>query len=228
MKTYDIFLMDADDTLYDYDMAENFALEKTFADFGIPYDDSIRQVYRGINTELWKRFETGDITKDVLLTTRFSRLFDVIGAKANPSDFNTKYLNALGEGSFLLDGAVEICKYLTDNQKQIYIVTNGTAITQRMRIENSTIKDFIQKFFISEEIGSQKPQKVFFDHVLSNIVYSSKDRIIIIGDSLSSDIAGGNNAGIDTCWFNKNKAVNTTGIRPTYEISELNEIKRFI
>jgi YjjG family noncanonical pyrimidine nucleotidase len=228
MKKYDTFLFDADGTLFDYDMAEDNALKIMFDYCGFEYSQSIRQIYREKNFQVWASYEKGEITKEELQTLRFSRLFNDIGVHYDEKNFNERYLIELGKGSFLIDGALQICKEITSRNKNIFIVTNGILTTQKLRIEHSLIKEYISDFFVSEFVGFQKPHALYFDYVFSHIPQVNKDRILIIGDSLTADIAGGNNAGIDSCWFNKSGETNNTDITPTYEINSLSELNKFI
>jgi YjjG family noncanonical pyrimidine nucleotidase len=228
MNKYDVFLFDADGTLYDYDKAEGNALKIMFNYCEFDYSENVRSKYREINSQVWRSYEKGEILKAELQTLRFSRLFNDIGVYYDVKTFNEKYLNELGKGAFLIDGALEICQKINSLNKSIYIVTNGILATQKARIQHSQIKDYITDFFVSEFIGFQKPQKQYFDYVFSHIPQVEKDRVLIIGDSLSADIAGGINAGIDSCWFNKSGDINTTEIRPTYEISKLNELNKLL
>lgn len=228
MKKYDIFLFDADGTLFDYDMAEANALKIMFDNCCFDYTESIRQKYREINSQVWDSFEKGEISKEELQTSRFIRLFDYIGVHYDAKNFNEKYLYELGRGAFLIDGALEICEHIVSNSKKIYIVTNGILATQTSRIKHSLIKDYISDFFVSELIGYQKPHILYFEYIFSHIPKVGKEKVIIIGDSLSADIQGGCNAGIDNCWFNAAKKENNTDIIPTYEIHKLSEIQKFI
>jgi 2-haloacid dehalogenase len=228
MNKYDVFLFDADGTLFDYDKAEENALKIMFGYCKFDYSENIRLKYRKINSQVWESYEKGEISKTELQTLRFLRLFNDLGIDYDAKTFNEKYLNELGKGSFLIDGALEICKKITSYDKNIYIVTNGMLTTQKARIEHSQIKEYISDFFVSEFIGFQKPQTQYFDYIFSHIPQIEKDRFLIIGDSLSADIAGGNNAGIDSCWFNKSGNKNSTNIMPTYEIRKLNELEKYI
>jgi len=228
MKKYEIFLFDADDTLYDYKMAEANALRVMFENSRIAYTEDLRSAYREINSQEWAKYEKGEITKNALQIARFRRLFENIGVNFDAADFNAKYLYELGKGSFLIDGALEICRYITSAGKKIYIVTNGILATQKSRIANSLIKDYISDFFVSEFVGFQKPAAAYFEYVFSHIPQVGRDKILIIGDSLSADMAGGCNAGIDSCWFNPGFIENMTDIRPTYEIRKLEELKEFV
>jgi YjjG family noncanonical pyrimidine nucleotidase len=228
MKKYDIFLFDADGTLFDYDKAEENALKTTFANCGFKYSENIRSKYREINSRAWKSYERNEITKEQLQTLRFANLFNETGICYDAKDFNGKYLHELGRGSFLIDGALEICEEIASNNKLIYVVTNGILATQKSRIENSIISKYISDFFVSEFVGFQKPHISYFNYIFEHIPKAGKEKIMIIGDSLSADIAGGNNAGIDSCWFNKSGVLNDTDIKPAYEISSLYELRNFI
>jgi len=227
LKTYDVFLFDADGTLFDYDKAEEHALKAMFDRCGFVYSENIRQVYRDINEKAWKDYENGIVTKTELQSVRFERLFDAMGVRRDAMEFNLQYLYELGKGSYLIDGAYEICSEIVSKGKKIYIVTNGIITTQESRIKHSLIKDYVTDFFVSEFVGYQKPQIEYFDYVFSHIQKVEKDKILIIGDSLSADIAGGNNAGIDSCWYNASGAANNTEIIPTYEIKSLYDVRMF-
>jgi 2-haloacid dehalogenase len=228
MKKYDIFLFDADGTLFDYDMAEANALKIMFEYYGFNYSESIRLKYKEINSQVWKSYEKGEITKTELKTLRFAHLFKDIGVYYDVDNFNEIFLNELGKGSFLIEGALEICKEIISCNKKIYIVTNGLITIQKARIEHSLIKEYISDFFVSEFIGFQKPHVLYFEYVFTHIPQVEKSRILIIGDSISADIAGGNNTGIDSCWFNKSGEINNTEIKPTYEIRKLSELNKYI
>lgn len=228
MKKYEIFLFDADHTLYDYNKAEENALKTMFDYCGFSYSAEIRARYRIINDEAWTAYEKGELSISDFPTTRFSRLLNEIGEQYDASEFNQKYLAELGKGTFLIDGAVDICKAIVAANKQIFIVTNGLLATQESRIKHSLIKDYISDYFVSSAVGYQKPDGMFFEYVFSHIPQIGKEKMLIIGDSLTADIAGGNNSGIDSCWFNEHGIENTTGITPTYEISKLSELQKFI
>ena len=227
-KKYDIFLFDADGTLYDFDKAEANALRIVFDKCGFNYKEEVLDKYIEINLPLWDSLEKGEMSKDVLQTLRFVRLFDYIGVDYDAKDFNEKYLYELGKGAFLIDGALEICRQIALRGKKIYIVTNGILAKQTSRIKHSLIKDYISGFFVSECVGFQKPSISYFDYIIANIPQVGKDKILIIGDSLSADIQGGRNAGIDSCWFNPACVENQTGIIPTYEVHMLSEILGFV
>ena len=228
MKTYDVFLFDADGTLFDYDKAEENALKVMFGYCGFDYTESVRLQYREINVQVWESYEKGEITKAKLQRLRFSRLFEDIGVFYDAEVFNERYLKELGKGAYLVDGAFELCRDIVSRNKRIYIVTNGILATQQARIQHSQIKEYISDFFVSEFVGFQKPHIAYFEYVFSHIPRTEKSKALMVGDSLSADIAGGNNAGIDTCWFNELGKANGTEIIPTFEIRRLNELHQFI
>ena len=229
MQKYDIFLIDADGTLFDYDMAESYALKAMFDSCGFGYSEAVLLKYRDINSQVWAFYEQGGISREDMFISRFLRLFESVGVQCDDArGFNEKYLVELGKGIFLIDGALEICKEIVRAGKQIFIVTNGAQTTQQSRIRNSLISEYITDFFVSECVGHQKPKVEFFDYVFAHIPKTPKEKILVVGDSLSADIAGGNNAGIDSCWFNADGRVNDIDIMPTYEICRLNELSKFI
>lgn len=228
MKTYDVFLLDADGTLFDYDKAEENALKSVFHKYRVDYAEDVRAIYRKINQALWDSLEKGQIDKSDIQVLRFKQLFDALGIACDPKRFSDDYLIELGKGSFLIEGALEVCKSICENHGKAYIVTNGISSTQKARLENSVIKPYIAEIFISEEIGYHKPNPLYFEYVFSHIPDVDKSKMIIIGDSLSADIAGGIHAGIDSCWFNKFDSKNNTNTAPTYEIKSLTELYALI
>ena len=228
LKTYDIFLIDADGTLFDFDKAEADALAKVFGLYGI-YTLDVLLTYRRISFGLWASFEKGEITATELQTQRFGRLFEEFGIRGDAGEFNNKYLNEISKGYYLIDGALELCRDLTARGKKIYIVTNGLAFTQTARLAGSAIKDYVSGIFISELIGFQKPHVAFFEHVLEYICFDGKpvdkNRILVVGDSLSADIKGADNMGFDSCWVNIKKTLNNMGdAMPTYEVNCLLDV----
>ncbi len=218
MKKYDVLLFDADDTLLDFTQSEKIAVQEVMKHYGINPTLENCQLYHEININYWKMFENNLIDKPSLLVKRFAEFFDKLGKKENPEEINKLYFSILREQSILLPNALELVKRIS-KQYPLYIVTNGTAIVQERRMELSPIKQYITKIYISEKIGYQKPKKEFFDYVFNDLKITNPQRVILLGDSLTSDIQGGVNAGIDTCWFNPRHKVAT--INSTYEIDNL-------
>lgn len=223
MKTrYDIVLMDADETLFDYVKSARIALDTTLDQYQIPHDNSTWATYRALNNALWRKFERDEITKPKLQTERFDALFEVLGAHADSAAFNVDYMNSLADGGYALPGAEELCRTLFPHVK-LYIVTNGFQFTQERRMARSPLRPYITKMYISEQIGAQKPQREFFDAVLADLKAEDKSRILVFGDSLTSDMQGGINAGLDTCWYNPS-GEDPAGLRLTYEIAQLSDL----
>ncbi|KOS62510.1 YjjG family noncanonical pyrimidine nucleotidase [Lysinibacillus agricola] len=227
MKKYQTLLFDVDDTLLDFKAAERTALHLLFEEQKIPLTDEITAHYKTINQGLWKSFEEGKIDRDEVVNTRFSILFEEYGQKVDGSLFEQNYRSYLEEGDQLIRGAFELIQDL-QSEYDLYIVTNGVSKTQDKRLRNSGLHSFFKDIFVSEDTGYQKPMKAYFDYVFARIPNFSVEKGLIIGDSLSADIKGGQLAGLDTCWFNSAKKPNHTGIVPTYEIQSLNELYQIL
>lgn len=216
-------LFDLDDTLFDFKKAEATALAKTLSQQGITPSDENISLYSKINASMWKRLETGELTRAQILVMRFEEFFNKIGATADAKTTKEIYEKNLSVGHFFIDGAYELLEKL-HNDYDLYLVSNGTFKVQEGRLNSSNIKRFFKGIFISEKIGFVKPQKEFFDNVFKEISNFEIDKTIIIGDSLSSDILGGNNAGIKTCWFNSKQIKNETNAIVDYEIHKLDDV----
>ena len=227
MKKFDLILFDADDTLFDFQKSEKNSLQKTFENFKIEYNEEIETKYNKINKELWEEYNKGNVTKDYLKIERFKRLFNEYNIVSNPEEFNNEYLNGLAENSILIDGVEEICKILSMNYILV-IVTNAVSRVAHRKVEKSSISNYISEVVVSDDIGIQKPDIKFFEYVFDRFKNISKDRMIIVGDSLTSDIQGGINAGVESCWYNRFNIENKTEIKPTYEIRDLQELFKIV
>lgn len=172
-------------------------------------------------------FEIGQMERDRVLTVRFERFFGGHGLSMSGEEAEDAYRVWLGEGAYLMEGAVEILDYLKERYP-LYVVTNGVGATQRKRLKASGLDKYFRDIFISEEAGSQKPQKEFFEYCFAHIKEAGPEEMMVIGDSLTSDIQGGVNAGIDTCWFNPQGKENRKRISVTREIRRLSELKAFL
>ncbi len=223
---YEVILFDADDTLFDYSLAEAHALKSVFLEHQIELMQSHVELYRLVNQQLWNDYEKGKVTLDFLRHERFRRLFADIQVEMDAVYFSERYVQYLGEGSFLIEGADALIQQLLKNGHRAAIITNGIKQTQQSRIGRSSLANSFEHIIISEDTGYSKPHTGIFDYAFEKMNLSDKTKVLIVGDSLSSDIQGGINYGIDTCWFNPKKITNVSAIRPTYEIQRLVELLR--
>jgi 2-haloacid dehalogenase len=227
MKTYSVFLMDADETLFDFKAAEAAALRETLAECGIACTDTMLTRYSEINDALWKQLERGEVTRAALIVERFVRLAAEFDLTLDAPAFDRRFKQNLAEASILFDDAEQVCRTLVRRGAVIHIITNGSAVVQHQRFAKCPVRDCFSGLFISEEMGVPKPEKAFFDQVFAALPGIAREEMLIVGDSLSSDIAGGCNAGLDTCWFNPQGKENTSPYHPTYEIRSLAELYAF-
>ena len=215
--------LDLDDTILDFHMAEYVALSKTLSSCGITPTDEICALYSRINQEHWEMLERKEITRAQVLLGRFQTLYDRLGIRKDASDVAEKYEENLAQGHFFLPGAEEALHTLFENYK-LYLVSNGTANVQEGRLKSAGIGKYFQEIFISQEIGANKPDKVYFDRCFARIPDLDRKKAMIVGDSLTSDILGGINAGIVTCWVAPEGKTARADIRPDYRIHSLAEL----
>ena len=227
MKKYSFLLFDADNTLLDFDENERTSLTSTFKAFGIPCDEDTVRLYHGINLMYWKMLSEKKISKEELLIKRFATLFERIGVDADPVATENHYRTLLGKGCQVVPSALEVCRKLR-NDYRLYVITNGVASTQHSRLEGSGVAALMDGIFISDEIGYDKPDVRFFEHVQTSIPGFEKDKALVIGDSLFSDIRGGVDFGLDTCYLNVYNEKNTSEIKPTYEIQDIVELLKLL
>ncbi len=223
MTKFKTLLFDADNTLFDFHTCEKEALRLTFGKYGIELTQQVFDAYQKINVGLWKLYEQGLMSREIVIYSRFGLLFEELGIDEDGIAFEDDYQALLGMQHFFIDHAEEVVKKLYD-EFDLYIVTNGVTQTQYQRLSDSGIDRYMKKIFVSEETGYQKPMKEYFDYCFDRIDDFDKAKAIIIGDSLSSDIKGGNNVGIATCWFNPQGLINTTDSKVDYEIKQLSEL----
>lgn len=223
---YTSLFLDLDNTLLDFYKAEAEAVRLVLDEFSLPSDQKTVKLYSEINRSYWEQFERGEIPKNAIFEGRFKTLLSVLGEERNTAAISDSYCKKLAQGYFKIEGAEEILAYLKNRGYKLYATTNGFSFTQYNRIEKSGLAPFFDKVFISEDAGFQKPEKEYFDYCIANIEEKDRSKILIVGDSQSSDILGGINAGIDTCWFNQDFTV--AKYKSKYEISNLNELKNIL
>lgn len=225
MARFDTILWDVDGTLLDFGAAEEAAIRSLFADFGLGVcTDAMLARYSEINRNYWRALERGEMTKPEILTRRFEDFFAAEGLSGpSPAEFNAAYQRRLGDTIVYCDGSDKLVASLRGKVRQ-YAVSNGTVAAQTRKLARSGFDRLMDGIFLSERIGWEKPAKEFFDAVFREIGEERRAGSIIVGDSLTSDIAGANRAGIKSCWYNPRGAENGTNAKPDFEIKDLREI----
>ena len=224
-----VILWDVDGTLLDFGAAEKVAIRQCFAshDMGECTDEMLGR-YIVINRKYWEALERGELTKPEVLVGRFREFFQTEGLPVEKAEsFNEEYQVCLGDTIVFCDNAFELVQKYKGQIKQ-YAVTNGTKVAQDRKLKNSKLDTLFDGIFISDVLGVEKPNKEFFDKVFESIGTYEMDEVMIVGDSLTSDIKGGNNAGILTCWYNPKKLAPTPNINVDVEISNLWEIEQIL
>lgn len=227
MKHYDIILFDIDDTLFDFTKSEQEAFNRVFEKYNLFNNLKLyEKSYQEISKVLWRDLENGIISLAELGSERFRRLFLEHELEIDAVVFNQDYLGFLGEQTHLVQGAEKVISELSN--KRLAIITNGYTDVQTSRTNNSPLKDTFEHIIISESTGFQKPQTGIFDYAFDKLQITDKSNVLMVGDSLTSDIQGGINYGIDTCWFNPKHKENNTSLKPTYEINKLESLLEII
>lgn len=221
---YTTLLLDADDTIFDFPKCEYAALKATLTHAGEAMTQEVYESFSAINTRLWKEFEKNQITRSELRVERFRELIEkCFDGRKNAVQLADDYVEQLSSQAILIDGALEAVAQLS-SVFSLYIITNGLKTVQRGRFAKTEVSRFIKKLYISDELNAQKPRKEFFDIVLADIEEQDKRKILVVGDSLTSDMQGGRNAGLDTCLYDpQNKAV-MPDARCDYHICDLREL----
>lgn len=215
-------LFDLDHTLLDSDESERLAFADTMVNIGIESNDEHLATYQRINSSLWKRVELGELSPNEVKHLRFEQLLSVLDLDADAGYMAEHYVEALGAHGELYPGARELLDTVVGNA-QLALITNGLRSVQRARIERLHLGDYFSAVAISGELGIAKPDPAIFHHLLAELDHPSAEECIIVGDSLSSDIAGGHNAGIATCWYNRSGS-SSGDANPTIEVTSLDQV----
>ncbi len=227
MDTRPVVLLDLDNTILDFNHAERVALGRAFAELGLEMNDDIAARYHKINIRHWEMLEDGLLTRAQVLVQRYETLFRELGMECDAERTQALYESFLAEGHWFMPGAEELLEAL-HGKYRLFIASNGVQRVQDGRIANAGIAPYFEKIFISEHMEANKPDVRFFEQCFREIPDFTRERAIILGDSLSSDIRGGINAGIMTCWFNPKGKENAGPISPDYEIGKLDEFKSLL
>ena len=224
---FEILFIDLDDTILDFKAQEDAAIAKTLRDAGITPTEAVCARYSQINKEHWARMEKGEIDRQQVLFGRFEVLFSELGVDADHQKAALAYMENLSEGHYFLPGAEEALKRLSKKYR-LFIASNGTAKVQNKRLDSAGIRKYFEEIFISQDIGINKPAKGFFDYCFARIPNFDIAKTMIVGDSPSSDITGGQNAGIATCWVNPNRRTYSRPQKPDYEIESLTQLEALL
>ncbi len=220
MARYKTLLLDADDTIFDFLAAERIAFFEMAERMGIPADDEMHAVYSTINDRHWKALERGELTREQVLVGRYACLAEHFGLQMDPAEMNLCYLQALSRQAILFDDSMDAVRELAEEHR-IYIVTNGNAMVQRGRFSKSPVMQYVDGYFISGEIGFEKPDVRYFDAVFAAIPDFDLATTLLAGDSATGDLRGAINAGIDSCYVDRRGKPLPEGIRPTYRVPDL-------
>ena len=223
----EFLFLDLDDTILDFHKAERIAVSKTFRAFGIEPTDEVLERYKAINIAHWKMLERGELTRAEVLVNRFRALFEEYGVVSNATAVARSYEVNLSTGHFFLPGAEEAVERLSKKYR-LYLASNGTAKVQAGRMTSANLYRFFEKVFVSEEIGHNKPSKDYFEAAFAQIPGFDPARAMMVGDSLTSDILGGINAGIRTCWVNPKHLPADPEIPADYEIEALSQLEALL
>lgn len=216
-------LFDLDDTILDFRTAEKTSIRRTFEEFGIPADEAVLRRYSEINLGCWQQLELGAMTREEVLVGRFEQLFREMGIAFPACAVQERYESLLESGHYFVPGAPELLEELFPKY-DLYLISNGNLVTQESRLKSAGIAPYFKGIFISEAIGANKPSPAFFDACFAAVPGFRREDALIVGDSLSSDIRGGLNAGVRTCWFNPDGAIAVGETIPDFEIRSLDEL----
>ncbi len=221
---YNCLLLDVDGTLLDFAAAEHEAISATLHKFGLPDDEDAIARYSAINAALWAKLERGEIKKDKLVVRRFSQLLEDLGKKGDAIRINNEYMTRLAAAGVARPGAKEILEELAEFCT-LAVASNGSYKVQMNRLEKSGLLPYFDDVFVSDKLGAVKPSPKFFETALRHLGVSNREKVLVVGDSLTADIKGGQNARLATCWCNFAGEENTTGIRPSYTVLDYAQLK---
>ena len=223
----EFLFLDLDDTILDFKKAEYIAISKTIADFGVEPTAEVRHRYHLINKWHWEQLELGTMTRAEILVGRFKVLFDELGVTVDAEKVARTYEKNLGTGHWFLPGAEEAVASLSKKYR-LFLASNGTASVQKGRMTSANLYRFFEQVFVSQELGHNKPSKEYFDAAFARIPGFDPEKCLMVGDSLTSDILGGKNAGLRTVWVNPAHAPARPDIVPDYEIESLSQLEELL
>ncbi|MBR2047500.1 MAG: YjjG family noncanonical pyrimidine nucleotidase [Oscillospiraceae bacterium] len=224
----EFLFLDLDDTILDFKKAEHIAIRKAIAEAGVEPTDEICARYSVINKGCWERLERGEWTREEVLQNRFGLLFEELGLTVDKEAVARNYERLLGMGHWYLPGAEETVKQILFGKYRLFLASNGTASVQHGRLTSAGLYPYFEQAFVSQEIGHNKPSKAYFDACFARIPGFDREKCLMVGDSLTSDILGGINAGIKTVWVNPEGRQAPAHIQPDYQIGSLAELPELL
>ena len=228
MAFYHCLLFDVDGTLLDFHASEDAAIRETLAFYSLPNDEAAITHYREINNALWAALERGEIRQEKLVVQRFATLLQDFGAEGDPVKINDRYLTTLSEHAETFPNVLDTLRELSE-VATLAVVSNGVERVQMGRLERSGLIDLFDGVFISSRVGASKPAKRIFEHALDTLGVDNRAKVLVVGDSLKADIAGGSNAGLATCWCNfAHNELPGKGVKPTFTIQNYDELLRIV
>ncbi|MBQ4375510.1 MAG: YjjG family noncanonical pyrimidine nucleotidase [Erysipelotrichales bacterium] len=222
-RHYEALFFDLDDTLLSFSKASKAAFRAVFEEQGLPYSPRLFARYEVINLAYWKNLEKGLVTMEVLSYQRFEDLFREFSIDADPHLIGERYFYHLQFQHQKMPYMASVLRELRKRGYLLYVITNGEARTQKRRYHDSGLDKLTERQFISGEMGCKKPDVRYFE-IIEETVRIPRENILLIGDSLSSDISGGKNYGIDTCWMTPENTPEDPAVLPDYRISELRQL----
>jgi 2-haloacid dehalogenase len=222
-----IVLLDLDNTIIDFNECARRSIMGIFEDLRFHYDDNVFNTFLTENVKIWKRLESGEIDKAYLRANRWNIILEKLGIDYDGTIIEERFENGVALGAYPVEGAYELLDYLY-YKYDLYVVSNGLKFVQESRVKIGKYDKYFKALFLSEDVGIQKPDIRFFDYCYEKLGFPPKNELILIGDSLSADIKGGNSFGIDTIWFNIHAEENKTDINPTYIVNKLKEIESIL
>ena len=224
MAKFYCILFDADNTILDFDAAEGKALDETLEHFGLPKDAATIEKYREVNSALWASLEKGEIRREKIMAERFPRFLKAIGSEQNSTEMNHFYLEKLATHPDTIPGAAEVLGELAE-VATLAVASNGISYVQQQRMKDSGLGEYMEDIFVSEQVGCEKPNRRFFETALRGLGIEQYSHVLVVGDGLESDIRGGKNAGLATCWYNPNGAPLPQGApKPDFMVRQLEEL----
>ena len=221
---FEYLFLDLDDTILDFHKAERIAIAKTIREFGVEPTEAVISRYHVINKWHWEQLELGKMARAEVLENRFAMLFSELGTEVDKTACARSYERHLAQGHWFLPGAEEAVEALSKKYR-LFLASNGTASVQKGRMTSANLSRFFERSFVSQELGHNKPSRAYFEAAFAQIPGFNREKCLMVGDSLTSDVKGGINAGIKTCWVNPTHASGREDIRPDYEIEYLSQLE---